>query len=149
MSRESYRAIAFTLQQMRAVAHLGAVLLLVPQALVWAAFVLLDHLTAGGSLGSLVENAFDVLNVLFGWGGLALIVAFVSLIAAAFHPRSRFVAAVVVIVFAIYSSVELMRSLGTSQLADAWPWFLPAVVAVALEAWNVHREMRVQLVPST
>src|SRR6266498_1939016 len=97
---------------MRAFALICAAVLLVPQLLIVAAFITLDHVTSGGTLRSFLTNVLALLDLLFGWGGIAAIVGALLLVGAGFHTRSRPAAAICLISLALYSTVDLTIRIG-------------------------------------
>ena len=123
---------------MRPLAHFLAVILLIPQMLVFTAFVILGHITGGHTLGSFFERAFDLLNILFGWGGLAVIVTTIVILAAGFSERWRPIAAGVLIALAAGTTIWLAVQLWPP--AELWDLlvFAPAVLSVALSALSMR-----------
>jgi len=123
---------------MRTLAHIAAIILLIPQVLAATAFAVLDHLTSGHTLGSFFENGFELLAVLFSWRGLVLLLAFVLLIVAGFSAKSRPWAAGIVVVIAIISAVVLVMHVGGPPSIEGWLFFVPGVIALALELWAIY-----------
>lgn len=117
---------------MRSLMHFLAILLALPQALLCAAFLLLGHLTAGGTLGSLFLRALDILNAVFTWGGLTALVLLIALLAAGFSDKTRRPAAALVASLVIMSAVILIVQLGLEKAADVLVFFIPGVFALML-----------------
>jgi len=121
----------------RAAAHLAAIVLLVPQTLVLAAFAALDHLTSERTIGAFFTSALELLDLLFGWGGLAIVVAVLLLIGAGFHRKSRPIAAVCLVAFAVVSTIVLIVQLPSPRTPDTFLFFFPALLSMALSVWTI------------
>lgn len=127
---------------MRAVAHLCALILLIPQALVLSAFTILDRLTAGRTLGRFFTNALDILAFVFGWRGLLVLLAVLAIAIAGFPRSSRPVAAAIVALFAVFSTIVLMTHGGAPGTVDEAMFYAPALIAAVLAGWVVYAELR-------
>jgi prolipoprotein diacylglyceryltransferase len=117
---------------MRAFAYLCALVLLVPQVVIDASFLTADRVTAGGTLRSLIANALDVLSLLLGWGGVAILAVVGLAVIAAFSRWSRGVAAVCAAIAGVCTAVDLLRRVGPPPNVEQWMFFLPALIAVVL-----------------
>jgi hypothetical protein len=115
---------------MRTLLHLCAIVLALPQVLLCALFLILGHMTGGGTLGSLVDRVLDTINILFTWGALLAIVAFVTLIVAGCFARSRRIAAGLVALIVIASTAILGYEGGIDPLL-----FLPGLIALGVSGW--------------
>ena len=118
---------------MRGLLHVLAILLALPQLLVCALFLLLGHVTAGGTLGSLFARLLDALYVLFTWGGLLALIGLVILVVAGFITRTRRAASAAVAALIIASTVALFVQLGATIANDPLI-FLPGFAALLLSA---------------
>jgi hypothetical protein len=127
---------------MRVLTYLCAAVLIVPQLMIVAAFETLDHVTAGGTLSSFLTNVMELLDLLFGWGGIVTVAAAVVLIGAGFSRRSRPGATLCVIALALYSTVDLTIRIGVLTAVREWLLFLPAMIAVGLCAWTLYGDAR-------
>ena len=116
---------------MRGLLHVLAILLALPQVLLCALFLLLGHVTSGGTLGSLFTRVLDLFYALFTWGGLLAFVLFVILIAAGFITRTRRAASAAVAALVVASTVALFIQLG-AVIANDPLIFLPGLVALLL-----------------
>lgn len=117
---------------MRALAHVCAIVLLIPQVLAATAFAILDYLTAGHFFSSL----FTILDLFIGWRGLVMLLAILVVLGAGFSDRWRRVAAWCVIAVAIASAVVLVMHIGAPPSVEGWLFFLPGVIAIALSVWT-------------
>jgi len=126
---------------MRVFAHLVAVALIVPQLLLTAIVLLLGHLIGGRSLGSLFLRALDLLDFVFGWGGLTVLLLTVAVITAGFIQSWRPFASVFVILIIVSSTVALIVTIGAPAAFDALFLFAPAVIAMALSVWLVRADL--------
>jgi hypothetical protein len=124
---------------MRALAHLFALILILPQLLLVAAVETLGHVLAGGTLRSLLMNVLDAINLLFGWGGLAAIAGVLLLAGAGCFPSSRPAAAICVIALALGSTIDLTVRMGVQHALRESLLFLPALIAIGLSAWTMNR----------
>src|SRR5215213_1190850 len=115
---------------MRSLLHFLAILLALPQVLLSAAFLLFGHVISGGTLGSFFLRLLEVFNAIFTWGGLLVIVLFLTLTGLGFHERTRRAAAAVVAAIVIMSAVILIIQLGGANLGDALVFFVPGVFAL-------------------
>ena len=118
---------------MRPALHLCALLLALPQVLLCAVFLLLGHVTGGGTLGSLFTRLLDTVFFLFSWGGLLTILAFVALIVAGFSARWRPFAAGIVAVLVLASAAMLIVNVGVSDVLI----FLPGLISLGVSVWLV------------
>ena len=122
---------------MRALAHLCAMLLALPQILLATAFLLLYHVTGGRSVGSFFLRVLDVLYAIFTWGGLIALAVFVTLAVCAFFDRARPLAALAVALFVIASGIALVLSVPFTW-SDTW-LLVPGAVSLALCSLIVRR----------
>lgn len=120
---------------MRAAAHLFALVVLVPQALVFAAITLLKHVTKERTFFAFLGSSLDALDLLFGWGGAAVLVAVAALIAAAFSERFRPFAAAGLLAANLYSAVSIAIWLELTSIGDGAFFFTPAVLSAAACVW--------------
>ena len=111
---------------MRGLLHVLAILLALPQVLVCLAFLMIGHLTGGRTAGSLFMRTLDALYLLFGWGGLAGLVALAVLTAGGFSRRWRRWAAAVVAVVVLASGLFLAVNV------DDWSLLVPGLFALVL-----------------
>lgn len=123
---------------MRAFAHICAILLLLPQVILATAFTMFGYLVQGGGFTHMMQ----VLSVLFGWGGLSIVIGAFLLFLAGFFPRARPVAAIVLVVIAVVSSLALIRSFGPPSELGHLAFFIPALFAVTLASGVAHRDFQ-------
>ncbi len=116
---------------MRALLHLLAIVLALPQVLLCGLVLLLGHMTGGGTLGNLFLRTLEVLDALFTWGGLLALLVLVALMVAAFDARWRRWAAGVVAAIVVASAVLLV----VQGLPD-WSLLIPGAAALTISAWN-------------
>jgi hypothetical protein len=116
---------------MRAVLHLCAIVLALPQLVFATIFLLLDHLTAGGTLGSVFTRALDLLDFVFTWGGLAVLAGLLVLIGAGFSTRWRPFAAAVVATLVVASATTLILVVGVDDVLI----FLPGLISLGVSVW--------------
>jgi hypothetical protein len=117
---------------MRTVAHLLAMVLLVPQTLIFAAAALLDHVAATGTFFGFLSSALDTLDLMFGWGGFAVFVVTVLVAGCGFSNRWRPVASLLVLVFDIYTAAYVLMWFQVSTVGDSVFFLLPGTLAVLL-----------------
>lgn len=72
---------------------------------------------------------------------MAALAAIVVAVAAAFHRRSRGVAAIVVALAGVGTAVDLLRRIGVPVSIDVVLFFVPGAIGVALCAWVAWREL--------
>jgi len=89
---------------------------------------------------SIFLNALTMLDLLFGWLGLAVLVAGTALLVAGFSTRFRVAASCLVIAIAICSGVALGLRMGFSFAGESWWLFTPALLSIAISGWNLSRE---------
>ena len=104
---------------MRALLFLIAVILALPQVLIAAVFLILGHVTAERTLGSLFMRTLDTIFVLFTWGGLLALIGFIALLAAGFISRSQPYAAGILASAVVASSTLLVVKIGVDPLLYA------------------------------
>ena len=127
---------------MRPLAHLVAVILLIPQLMVFSAALVLGHITGGRTLGSLIGRAFGVVDALLGWGGVAVVALAGAVLAAGFSRQWRPFASALMILLALSTTVWLLVWL--VPLSDFWDLvlFAPASLAVVLSASLLRADAR-------
>lgn len=126
---------------MRAFAHVVACLLLVPQALLFGAIKLVEHVTRTKTLPGLLNTTFDTLDALLGWYGLAAIIVAVLLLAAGFSATWRPVASVCLLAADMYSAVVLVTWMDVSRAADAAFFLAPGMIAAVVWAWLIRADL--------
>jgi hypothetical protein len=117
---------------MRSVMYLAALLLALPQMLLCAVFLLLEHLTSGGTLGSLVPRAFAALFALLNWKGLLVFLSFVALVALGFSSRFRWIGAATWSALIVASAAILVWILARTLSPSDVFFLLPGAGALAL-----------------
>jgi len=120
---------------MRSFAHLCAVVLMVPQLLLFAIFAVLEHITGGRTLGSLFTRGLDVLAALFGWAGALIVVTTVALLAAGFSARTRVYASAFIVALWLFTTVSIAMQFGEQFSADQLFLFVPGVVGAGISGW--------------
>ena len=115
---------------MRSLAHFLSILFALPQVLICVAFLLLGHMTGGGTLWSLLKRTVDVFFTLFTWGGLSAVVFLIVLLGAGFAERTRRAAAATVAAIVIMSAVLLIVQI-RPPLEDA-VLFAPGLFSLVL-----------------
>jgi len=128
----------------RAFAHVVACLLLVPQALLFAAINLLDHVTRTGTLLGLLTRTIDTLDALLGWYGLGALIVAVLLLAAGFSATWRPVASICLLAADVYTAIVLVTWMEVSSVADAAFFLAPGVVAAVIWGWLVRSDVFVR-----
>lgn len=126
---------------MRVLAHLLAMALLIPQALIFAAAALLDHVTASGRFLGFLNSALDTLNLLFGWGGLAVLVVIALIAGCGFSDRWRLIASLLVLVIDIYTAAYVLVWFEVSSISDSAFFLLPGTLAALLCIWVIRQEV--------
>lgn len=126
---------------MRILAYLAAIALLVPQTLLFAAATLLDHVTAAGTFSGFLTSALDTLDLMFGWGGLAVLLIVLLLIGVGFSDRCRPMASLFVLVLDIYTAVYVLVWFGVSTVGDSAFFLLPGVLAALLCVWLIRQDV--------
>jgi len=121
----------------RPLAHVIGVLLVLPGAALAAAFLILGHAIASGSLTGFFGALLAVALWLIPWGFLATAVALVALLAAGFSPRYRWFGALCVAALAIGSSIVVSTRGAESSGFSAGQllFFLPALLAAVIGLW--------------
>ena len=126
---------------MRAFAHVVACLLLVPQALLFAAIKLVEHVTRTKTLLGLLETTIDTLDALLGWYGLAALIVAILLLAAGFSATWRPVASICLLAADIYSAVVLVTWMEVSSFGDAAFFLAPGIIAAVIWGWLVRADV--------
>jgi len=126
---------------MRIVAHLLSIVLIIPQALIFASVTLLQHVTATRTLQGILMTTLDTLNVLFGWGGLAMIAILGLIIGSGFSDKWRVVAASCVLGVDIYTAAYLLLWMKVSTIGDGIFFSAPGALAATLCIWVIRRDM--------
>jgi hypothetical protein len=123
---------------LRIAAHLLSMALLVPQALIFAAIVLLGHVTAKRTFTGLVTTTLDTLDLLLGWGGIAVLLLVVLLIVAGFRDRWRIFASWFLLAFDLGTATSILVWAKVSTIADGAFLLLPGTLAAALCVWLIR-----------
>lgn len=126
---------------MRTLAHLLAMVLLIPQALIFAAAALLDHVTATGTFSGFLSSAFDTLNLMIGWGGLGVLLVAALIAGCGFSDRWRPIASLLVLVFDIYSAAYVLLWFQVSTVGDSVFFLLPGTLAALLCVWIIRQDV--------
>src|SRR5262245_20696878 len=117
---------------MRVVAYLLSLLLIAPQMLIFAAIKLLDHVTSTRSLLGFLNTALDTLDALFGWAGLAALIAVIVFIALGFSDKWRPIAAACTqarnAISAVYTAIWTAK-------VDVLIFLSPGLLSAALCIW--------------
>lgn len=123
---------------MRGLAHLLSILFALPQVLICLGFLLLAHMTGGGTWGSMLLRPLNVFLALFSWQGLSGVLFLVILLATGFAERTRRAAAATVAAMVIASAVTLIvqLQLGVEQAFVFVPGLFSLVLSVALTVEN-------------
>lgn len=116
---------------MRALLHVAAMLLLLPQLFVAAAIGALDQATSGANLIEFFRRVLVMLYALLTWAGLAMIVGLVLLFAAGFHEKTRPIASAIVVLLAIGSALYIVSQDVLASWTDVF-WFVPGLIAMAI-----------------
>ena len=123
---------------LRIAAHLLSMALLVPQALIFAAIVLLGHVMAKRTFTGLVTTTLDTLDLLLGWGGIAVLLLVVLLIVAGFRDRWRVFASSFLLVFDLCTATSILVWAKVTTIADGAFLLLPGALAAALCVWLIR-----------
>lgn len=130
---------------MRALLHVCAIVLALPQVLLCALFLLIGHVTGGRTLGSLFVRVLETMYVLFSWGGLLAVLAFLLILGAGFHARARRVAAGIVALLVLASGVMLVAQGGGIDPLI----FLPGLISLGVSVWLVASAERIPIAART
>jgi hypothetical protein len=122
---------------MRILAYLVAVALLVPQTLIFAAATLLDHVTATRTFLGFLNTTLDTLNLMFGWGGVAVLVVAGFVIGCGFSDKCRPAAAVFVLLVDVYTAGYVLLWAGVKNVAF---FLMPGTLAAGLCVWMIRRD---------
>ncbi|MEA2491105.1 MAG: hypothetical protein QOH21_2897 [Acidobacteriota bacterium] len=125
---------------MRTLLHFCAAALIVPQLLLTTLFLALGHVTGGHTLGSLFMQTLELAGLLFGWGGLAVVLAVLLLLGAGFSDRARPFASAAIVLLVVGSTVALAM-MGIPAGIEDGVLMLPALVAVALSIWLIRADI--------
>ena len=126
---------------MRVLAHLLAMVLLIPQALIFAAAALLDHVTATGTFLGFLKSSLDTLDLLFGWGGVAVLLTAALLAGSGFSDRSRPIASLIVLLIDIYTAAYVLVWFGVNTVSDSAFFLLPGTLAALLCVWVIRQDV--------
>jgi len=115
--------------------------LLIPQALIFAAAALLDHVTASGRFLGFLSSALDTLNLLFGWGGLAVLLVIALIAGSGFSDRWRAIASLILLLFDIYSAAYVLVWFEVNTVSDSAFFLLPGTLAALLCIWVIRQDV--------
>ena len=113
--------------------------LLIPQMLIFAAAALLDHVTATGTFLGFLNSALDTLNLLIGWGGVAVLLVIALIAGCGFSDKSRPIASLIVLLTDIYTAVYVLVWFGVNSVSDSAFFLLPGTLAALLCVWVIRQ----------
>jgi hypothetical protein len=116
----------------RPLLYIVAALLALPQLLITSAFLLLDHVTGGGTLGTLLSRIVNVLFLFFSWGGAVVLVLMLLFLAIGFSTRWRPIGAALLVLLVVSSTTSLLVLLGSEMTPDQVFVFIPGLIAAAI-----------------
>jgi len=115
--------------------------LLIPQALIFAAAALLDHVTATGTFLGFLSSSFDTLNLMIGWGGIAVLLTTALIAGSGFSDRWRPVASLLVLMIDIYTAAYILLWFGVNTVSDSAFFLLPGTLAALLCIWVIRQDV--------
>jgi len=113
--------------------------LLIPQMLIFAAAALLDHVTATGTFLGFLNSSLDTLNLLIGWGGVAVLLVIALIAGCGFSDKSRPIASLIVLLTDIYTAVYVLVWFGVNSVSDSAFFLLPGTLAALLCVWVIRQ----------
>jgi hypothetical protein len=120
---------------MRAFLHLLSVVLLLPNLVFAAYFVLLGHAIGGVTILGVLDRLASAALALMTWGGFAIGAAFLAILFGGFFVQTRWLAASCVAILAA-GSLTVLIVLGSGPYTfGQWLFLLPGVVALCISAW--------------
>lgn len=125
---------------MRILAYLFAVALLVPQTLIFAAATLLDHVIATRTFLGFLNTTLDTLNLMFGWGGVAVLVVAGFVIGCGFSDKWRPAATVFVLLMDLYTAGYVLLWFGVHSVSESAFFLMPGALAAGLCLWLIRRD---------
>jgi len=120
---------------MRAFLHLISIVLLLPNLVFAAGFLLLGHAIGGATILRFFERLLSDALALMTWGVFAIGAAFLAIVVAGFFARTRWLAALCIAILSVVSLAVLII-LGSGPFAlGQWLFLLPGALALCLSGW--------------
>jgi hypothetical protein len=120
---------------MRALLHLLSVLLLLPNLVFAAYFVLLGHAIGGVTILGVLDRLASAALALMTWGVFAIAAAFIGVLVGGFFVQTRWLAASCVAILSA-GSLAVLIILGSGPYSfGQWLFLLPGLVALCISAW--------------
>jgi len=125
---------------MRALLYYAGVVLLIPQLLIFGAIQTVQHLTSSHTLSGLFMASWNLLDLMLGWGGVAVLVIMLAIFVAGAFPLPRLIAAVALAVTAVYTTVVVIMFMEVPRLYDALFFLTPGFISLALFIALIRKE---------
>jgi hypothetical protein len=127
---------------MRVALYLILIVVLTPYALLAGGFVLLDHVIADGTLGSMLKALLRVLVWLIDGGLLVVAALLLGLLIPAASDRWRWIGFACLCLIALGSAAVIVCLSSTPLEVGQWLFLVPCLLAAAGSAWLARVEWR-------
>ena len=126
---------------MRVALYLILIVVLTPYAVLAGGFVLLDHVIADGTLGSMLKALLRVLVWLIDGGLLVVAGLLLGLLIPAASERWRWIGFACLCLIALASMAAIVGLSSTALEAGQWLFLAPCLLAAATSAWLAWIEL--------
>jgi hypothetical protein len=120
---------------MRVALHLLSVILLLPSLVLACAFVIFGHTLAATGFWDFIDRLLTDVTWTVPAVVVGLLLTTLMLSIAGAYERLRWIAGIAVALLAIVSAAVLIGLSGAPRLLDAWTFFMPGFVSLAIGAW--------------
>ena len=133
---------------MRVALYLILIVVLTPYALLAGGFILLDHVIADGTLGSMLKALLRVLVWLIDGGLLVVAGLLLGLLIPAVSDRWRWIGFACLCLIAMASTTVIACLSSTPLEAGQWLFLAPCLLAATSSAWLARVDWRDRPTPA-
>ncbi|MDF2116344.1 hypothetical protein PY365_12215 [Roseiarcaceae bacterium H3SJ34-1] len=120
---------------MRPFMHLLSILLLLPNLVFAAGFLLLGHAIAGATILVFFDRLFSDALTLMTWGIFAIGAVFLAILVGGFFRQTRWLAASCIAILSV-ASLAILVVLGSGPISfGQWLFLLPGALSLGIGAW--------------
>jgi hypothetical protein len=125
---------------MRALLHLVSILLLLPNLVFAAGFLLLGHAIGGATIFAFFERLLSDALTLMTWGVFAIGAVFLAILIGGFFVQTRWLAASCIAILSA-GSLAVLIVLGSGPYSfGQWLFLLPGFLALCISGWLAYAD---------
>jgi hypothetical protein len=125
---------------MRSLLHFISILLLLPNLVFAAGFLLLGHAIGGATLLGFLWRLLSDALTLMTWGVFAIAAAFLAILIGGFFLQTRWLAALCIAILSV-GSLAVLIVLGSGPYSfGQWLFLLPGFLALCISGWLAYAD---------